>query len=226
MAWSITRLVTAASLLVLAGAVVGVGYRMARADLEAEIYRDRLESLAGEYEQLRGRYNDAVRRTAVTELLVRDGELCVRIRTAEGVVETLPTPFDPAGEIFVDYALLDGRLWLRRIFDAGTRPSDAFVVDPGLAGIDWQRAGALHGKAVYRSLAEGRWIVSVSGDGSLGLTHAGPEEPDAELVHAPPVREYAELEAEIQAEVGTVGLFDLARRLLDGDRTEAPASPG
>jgi len=50
---------------------------------------------------------------------------------------------------------------------------DALVnVDPNLAEVDWNRVGHHSGKAVYRSLTEGRWLVTVTGDGSLGLVKA------------------------------------------------------
>src|SRR5690554_4211377 len=57
------------------------------------------DALRQSYEQLRQTYNEAVAKTAVTELVVEDGTLCVTIRTAEGVDRTIPTPFDPSKEI-------------------------------------------------------------------------------------------------------------------------------
>ena len=69
-----------------------------------------LESLARDYSALRETYNEAVRKSVVTELLVKNGTLCVVVRNAAGERETIETPFDPSREIYVDYVLVDGRL--------------------------------------------------------------------------------------------------------------------
>ena len=120
----------------------------------------------------------------------------VSIRTAAGELRTIPTPYDPDSEIYVDYAVVDGRLWIRRVFDAATPPEDAVVIDPALRAIDWESDRAVHGKAAYRSLTEGRWIVTVTGDGSIGLARA--EAGDSlPLVHAPPIRRYGPIEDEV-----------------------------
>ena len=50
----------------------------------SEVYRERLAAVASDYEELRGRFNEAVRRTAVTELVVENGALSVAIRNAGG----------------------------------------------------------------------------------------------------------------------------------------------
>ena len=50
---------------------------MVESRVAADIYRQRLTALGADYEALRGRYNEAVRKTAVTELLVKDGSLSV-----------------------------------------------------------------------------------------------------------------------------------------------------
>jgi hypothetical protein len=192
--------------LVMVAAAAGLGYRFVRADLAASVYRERLENLATEYEDLRTTYNEAVRRTAVTELVVADGELSVHVRSAAGVLNDIPTPFDPSGEIYVDYVVLDGRLWIRRVFDARTAPGDGLVIDPVVAEVDWDSEAARHGKAVYRRLGEGRWVVTVTGHGSLGLERAdGP----AELVPAPEVNEYAEETEQADDEVGRLGPADV-----------------
>ncbi|MCB9868117.1 MAG: hypothetical protein H6816_15945, partial [Phycisphaerales bacterium] len=80
-----------------------LGARWSYMRLAAEIYRDRLRQVAIENEQLRGSYNEAVRRTAVTELRVANGKLDVAIRTLDGEERIIPTPFDPRGEIYVDF---------------------------------------------------------------------------------------------------------------------------
>ena len=206
-----------AAMSVLLFAVAGyVGYRLVEANLRADIYRDRLNTLADDYDQLRQTYNQAVRRTAVTELLVENGKLCVSIRNAEGVVKSIPTPFDPSGEIYVDYAVLDGRLWVRRVFDAKTPPSQGVVIDPKLMEVAWDDQGATHGKAVYRSLGEGRWVVSVTGDGSLGLARAGDATP-TDLTASPQVKDYEPITEQAQADADRIGPGDVIKRLVGAE---------
>ena len=208
----VLRLVTVGSLAVLAGAVGLFGYRYVRADVAASVYRDRLRELSANYESLRSTYNDVVRRTAVTELVVEDGRLSVQVRTVRGVERTIETPFDPAGEIFVDYAVLDGRLWIRRVFDVLTPPANALVVDPELEWIDWSDHPEAYGKAVYRSLGEGRWVITTTGDGSLGLARS--DDPVL-LSAAPEVRDYAE--AETQTEPVPIGPGEVLAHILGND---------
>ncbi len=155
--------------------------------------QERHADLQRVHEDLRNTYNEAIAKTAVTELLVEDGTLCVTIRTAEGVDRTIPTPFNPAKEIYVDYVVLDGRLWIRRVFDQDTPPGRGLVIDPTQADVDWSDPRLRHGNAVYRSLSEGRWIVTVTGDGSLGLVKSDDAIPS--LSPPPPVRDYEPLEA-------------------------------
>ena len=96
-----------------------------------------------------------------------------------------------------------GGLLLRRylpalalIIPALPCPANAQPIDPALRQVDWQAEGAVHGKAAYRALAEGRWIVTVTGDGSLGLARAEGA-PPLPLVSAPPVRRYDRIEDEV-----------------------------
>ena len=176
------RILALAGLVVLGGAVwLGLGLMRTRS--EADRYRRQLADLSGNFRQLRDTYNQAVARTAVTELLVADGSVCVVIRTAEGEVKRIATPFDPQAEIYVDYVILGNRLWIRRVFDNATPPIEAVVVNPLLQDVDWDADHARHGKAVYRRLREGRWVITVTGDGSLGLAQAEEREP---VVLAPP----------------------------------------
>lgn len=204
-----------AVLVIVAGAL---GVRLVKKDVAAEVYRDRLASMASEYDALRDRYNDIVRRTAVTELLVEDDTLSVRVRTAEGIEKVIPTPFDPDGEIYVDYVVVDGRLWIRRVFDARTPPSQGVVIDPALASIDWSGessisgAGAVLGKAVYRRLEEGRWVVTVTGDGSLGLARCDGTT-EYEIVGPPPVREYERIEGSVEDALRAVTIREALERV-------------
>jgi hypothetical protein len=132
------------------------GWQLLRTGLAADVYRERLAQAVGDYEALRGQYNQAVRRTAVTELVVEDGRLSVVVRDAAGNLQTTPTPFDPAREIYVDFVVVGGRLWIRRVFDDRTPPEQGVLIDPALAQIDWSDEQAAHGKAAYRALGPGR----------------------------------------------------------------------
>ena len=99
------------------GAVV----RWLRTEMSVAEYRQKLQALGHRYEQLRETYNEAVTRTAVTELVVDQGHLFVVVRTIQGVTQKIETPFDPYGEVYVDYVVIDGRLLIRRVFDAMIR---------------------------------------------------------------------------------------------------------
>lgn len=183
------------------------GYRLVESRVASDIYRQRLQAMSADYDALRDRYNEAVRRTAITELFVKGDKLSVLVRNAEGVQKTIETPYNPEGEIYVDYVLVGGRLLIRRVFDEHTSPRDALVVDPGLQ-VNWADPSLAMGKAVYRRLDEGRWIVSVTGDGSLGLARA--DSPDPGVLPPPPdVRDYPELERQIAAEIDEIGAGDV-----------------
>lgn len=197
---------------VLAASAGVMSYRFVRADVESQVYRERLSELVDDYERLQSRYNEAVRRSAVTELLVREGRLSVLVRTSEGVIREVETPYDPSGEVYVDYAVLDGRLWIRRVFDERTAPGKGLMIDPDLREVDWDAPGAGHGKAVYRRLGEGRWVVTVTGGGAVGLARVGDAE-EVRLVGAPEVREYAEMEEEVARYARELTFGDVLRRL-------------
>jgi hypothetical protein len=217
------RLIGVLSLAVIAALGTASAYSVARSQLAAAVYLERLEVLTQDYENLRDQFNTAVRRTAVTELLVTGNRLSVHIRTADGTTKTIPTPFDPRGEIYVDYAVVDGRLWLRRIFDAQTPPSQAMVIDPSFETVDWENSTARYGKAIYRSLGTGRWIVSVTGDGSLGLEQIDPANAasDSPLVFAPEIRDFETIEEQVRQRIDRIGWRDVVRRVF-----AAPGSPG
>ena len=192
--------------------VAWVGYRLVMSRVELDIYRDRLEGLSGEYESLRATFNEAVAKTAITELVVKDNRLSVAIRTIQGVERTIETPFDPKCEIYCDYVILDGRMWIRRVYDAQTAPSEGLLIDNSLERVDWNDPAAGYGKAVYRSLGEGRWVVTVTGDGSLGLAKV---EDDAKVALSgpPPVRDYEQVEKEISRSVADVTIADIVKRI-------------
>jgi hypothetical protein len=200
---------------VLAGvALAGVfGLSLVRAEAERGIYRDRLREVSADFDRLAAQYNQAIRKTAVTELVVADGRLTVVVRNLEGTLAEIETPYDPSGEIYVDYAVLEGRVWIRRVFDMLTPPASAIVIDPKLAAIDWDDPRAEVGKAVYRSLSDGRWVVTVSGSGSLGLRRT---EGGEVITLAPPplIAEFEEIEAEARRAADGVTLADIVERAL------------
>jgi hypothetical protein len=204
------RITTVLALTAATGFGIGaatLAYFMVRANITESVYRQRLEEVAARYENLREQYNDAVRRTAVTELVVTNRRLSVRIRNAAGIIEDIPTDYDPRSEIFVDYAIVDGRLWIRRVFDALTPPSKGLLIDPQLAGINWDAENTDFGKAVYRSLGEGRWVITASGDGSLALR---PAEDDLVTLETPPtLGSFEEMNEQLEGEIANISPADI-----------------
>lgn len=207
------RLALGLLLTAITGIAAFATFRVLEAQLEADIYRDRLSEISRDLAELRGQFNQVVRKTAVTELLVEDGELSVTIRAADGSRKTLPTPFDPRSEIYVDYVVVNGRLWIRRIFDESTAPDRGMLIDPDLADVDWSDDGASHGKAAYRALHDGRWIVTVTGDGSLGLAPKVGDEPTP-LSGPPPVREYAPVPEQVSTALRELDAEEIALALV------------
>ena len=199
--------------LVLVAVLAGVAYRLALSRVEVGIYRDRLMGLSEEYESLRSRYNEAVARTAVTELIVKDGRLSLVIRTIQGVERVIDTPFDPRREVYCDYVVLDGRLWIRRVYDSHTAPRDGLVVDKELQDVNWNDPAARYGKAVYRSLEEGRWVVTVTGDGSLPLVKVEPKA-QVTLSGPPPVRDYEQLKKQVDDSLAKVTPGEVLKRVI------------
>ncbi len=187
------KIINLVGLLVLAGATY-LGLQLVQTQMQAERYRDKYEQKQQEYNQLSANYNQAITRTAVTELLVEDGRLYVIILTAAGELKRIDTPYLPDTEVYVDYAVLNGRIWIRRVFDSRTPPGQGVLINPELADIDWNAESAAYGKAVYRKLEPGRWIVTVTGDGSLGLAKATGRRP-TELMAPPEVRDFAPTQA-------------------------------
>lgn len=202
----VTRVVSMIGIAALTAVAGLAGYRFVRADIASKVYRDRLATLSKDYETLRATYNEAVKRTAVTELEVKGKSLSVRVRSGDGAEKVIPTALDPSGEVYVDFVVIDQRLWIRRVFDDKTPPWKAVVIDPGIKDIDWDDPSNAHGKAVYRKLTEGRWVVSVSGDGALGLTKA---EGTTDLKSKPVIKDYKSAEVEAMAEADKIGLGDV-----------------
>ena len=180
-----------------------------------QIYRDRLADVGREYEALRGLYNQAIQKTAVTELVVRDDRLFVEIVTAAGTLEEIVTPYDPSREIHVDYVVSDGRLWIRRIHDDQTPPERAMVIDPEQVEVAWDDDGEVHGLTIYRPLAPGRWVVSVTTNGALSIVRKKDDE-ITPLRPPPEIREFDQMERKLRSDLAEIGPLDIARRILTG----------
>lgn len=185
-----------------------VGLKIAKAEAANMVYQDRIRDLSTDYESLAAQYNQAVRQTAVTELVVKDRKITVQIRTIEGEQETIETPCNADKEIYVDFALIAGRLWIRRVFDADTPPSQATIINPKLANVDWDSEGALVGQAVYRQLDEGRWVVNASGDGALALTKVDDDQ-IVNLSPPPSIKAYEEVQSQVDEELEKITWRDV-----------------
>jgi len=96
---------------ILTACVALTGFFWVREEVTTRIYREKILDLSREYAALADQYNHAVRQSAITELEVTPDTLTVVIRTLEGTIRRIPTPFNPQDEIFVDYILGDGRIW-------------------------------------------------------------------------------------------------------------------
>jgi len=207
----------------LLGTALVSGYGLLRARLSDEILRHRLDLLAADYRSLQERYEAVIARTAVTELKVAHGHLSVVVRGLDGALHEIPTPYDPRKEIYVDYAVLDGRLFVRRVFAEDVSPREGVLVDPALLAIDWDEARAGHGKAAYRTLGEGRWIVTVTGGGALGLAPAPDARPD--LSPPPRLRVFEPIESQVEARLAAIEVADVwnaLRAALDPPPTASP----
>lgn len=207
------RLAIALVLCLLTIAAGLAGYHLVRSQIEVQAYRTRLAAIASDYEKLRVNYNAAVRKAAITELVVKDNKLSVTVRSSEGVLSEIQTPYDPAKEIHVDYIVVDGRIWARRVYDDNTPATQGTLIDPKLADIAWDEQGRDYGLTIYRPLTEGRWVVNLTSNGSLTLTHK-PLDEKVQLVTPPPLREFETVDKEVSAEVLQVGPMDVLRRVL------------
>ena len=154
----------------------------------------------------------------MTELLVEDGTVCVVVRRGDGELVRVPTTFNAwEDELFVDYALVDGRLLIRRVFDEHTaaRSEQAVVIDPELVEVDWEDPTIPFGKAIYRSrMADGRWIISVTGDGSLGLKQIA-EDSQITLAKQPEIKEFEPVDERADEAVEQIGVGDVWKYLTD-----------
>lgn len=204
-----TALLLIACVVLTATAVVG--YKWAKASMAKDIYRDRLVQAQANYQQLAQQYNQAITPRPVTELLVTEGNVCVIVRQGEDIV-TIPTPFNGYdSEIFVDYAYIDGRLLIRRVFDENTAANSpqAVVIDPELVGVKWDSPGAQHGKIIYKNrMSDGRWIITVTGEGSLDLRKLADDEP-IQLEDRPAIREFQPVDEQANRDAEAIGVGDV-----------------
>jgi hypothetical protein len=80
------------------------------------------------------------------------------------------------------------------------------VIDPKLVGVKWDAPGAQHGKIIYRNrMTDGRWVITVTGDGSLGLKKVSDSE-NVELVDRPYIKEFDPVEQNANRDVEAIGL--------------------
>ena len=209
------RAITATTLTIGCLGLGALGFLMLRSDLRAGVYRERLEEAAQRYDELRESYNSAIRRTAVTELIVKDNALSVRVSDASGASRTIDTPFDPRREIYVDYIVHDGRLLIRRVFDDNTAPTNGVAIDKALTDLNWLPDSPTKvGKAVYRALDEGRWVVTVTGSGSLGLERLPDAVDDPILASAPEIREFDEIVKQADSDASKITVADVIDQLF------------
>ena len=198
-------------------ALLVCGFLWLREGVTSAIYRDKLETLAVEYAALAEQYNEAVRQSAITELEVTEDEVTVLIRTLDGTIRRIQTPFHPQRELYVDYLTGDGRIWIRRLFDQSTPPDEALVIDPVWDQVDWSAGNVNYGKAIYRSLEPGIWSIQVSGNGALSLEKVAASRSDL-LQASPAIRSYEEIRLALDAEVKAISLRDIWNYCLNGIR--------
>ncbi|MEO0475981.1 MAG: hypothetical protein AAF085_08460, partial [Planctomycetota bacterium] len=71
------------------------------------------------------------------------------------------------------------------------------------------------GKAIYRSrMADGRWIISVTGDGSLGLKQIDEDTP-VQLAIKPQVKKFEPVDGRADEAVERIGLGDVWKHLTN-----------
>ena len=205
--------------LVVACIAAVAGYQWARSSVAQDIYRDRLVLLQGDYRDLVKRYNQAVTPRPVTELLVEDGIVCLAVRKGDGELVRVPTDFNiRENQVYVDFLIVDQRLLIRRAFEfhpVNAVPPDKVVnIDPQLLEVDWKSGRVPYGKALSCSgLEDGRYIVSVTGGGSLGLKQVGDDEAIVLQTH-PPISEFEAVDVKATEDVEAIGVGDVWRHLV------------
>lgn len=202
-------------LLALVSSVGYMGYQVLHNRVAAQVYEERLVELNADYGKLAGQYNQAVTRTAVTELEVDGDAVYVTVRTADGEIDRQAVDVNPANDIYVDYVMKNGRLLIRRVFDSTRAPDDAGAIDSKLLNIDWNDPSISHGQAIYRKLSQGRWIVAVSGSGALTLAKVNPLD-EVQLMKAPQISAFNPVE-ETAEEIEKIGPADVLGRFFGSE---------
>lgn len=202
----------------LTGLAVWLAYRYAHAQFAEDVYRQRISTLVKDYENLRTSFNSAVKKTAVTELLVNeDGSICVVFVNMDGSEVVKPTPFRLGSEVFVDFVAIDNRLFLRRIFDEHTMPKEAMFINPELQKIEWQSGKVGGGSAPYIQINKpGRWVVSANGTGALEIRHTDVNAPRAPLVATPAVRDFSTVDKELNDDLEQITAGDVIKGIFGG----------
>jgi hypothetical protein len=220
----ITGLLRAGAMAALASLAAVAAYSYTKGNIAADIYRDRLRQLSDSYQDLHRQYNDVVKKTAVTELVLSGGRLSVVVRTADGVLETIPTELDPNQEVHVEYVARDGRLWIRRVYTltepdpAGKARAEVALINPSLADLPWTKDPNLQGLSVYRKeLTPGRWVVTTTGNAALALTKLPPGQ-SSDLSAPPAVRDYGRIEQEVRSRLDELSVSDVVQRMIDGEK--------
>lgn len=196
------------------------GYQWARSNVAQDIYRDRLIGLQDDYRALAQRYNQAVTPRPVTELLVEDGIVCLGVRKGDGELVRIPTDFDVRqNQVYVDYLIVDQRLLIRRAFEfhpVNAVPADKVVyVDQELLDIEWDPERIPYGKALScRGLEDGRYIISVTGDGSLGMKQIALDAAITLQTH-PPLEEFHPVDEQTKSDIAAIGIGDVWKHMTD-----------
>jgi hypothetical protein len=214
----ILRKLGVVAFILLTGLAVWLAYRYAQAMFAEDLYRQRISALVKDYESLRSSFNAAVKKTAVTELLVNDdGSICVVFVNMDGSEVVQPTKFRMGSEVFVDFVVIDGRLFLRRVFDENTKPSEALVINPELQKVEWQSGKIAGGSAPYTQINKtGRWVVNVNGTGALEIRHTDEKAPRTPLVATPAVKDFSTVDKELDAQLEQITAADVLKSIFGG----------
>lgn len=202
-------------------AIAGLaGYQWAKTSVAEAIYRDRLVVLQDDYRDLAKRYNQAVTPRPVTELLVEDGIVCLAVRKGDGERVRIPTDFNiRENQVYVDFVVVDQRLLIRRAFEFhrihAVPPDKVVNIDPELLEVDWDPERVPYGKALSCSgLDDGRYIVSVTGGGSLGLKQVSDDEAIVLQTH-PSIGTFEAIDEQAAEDVQAIGIGDVWQHLMD-----------
>lgn len=190
-----------------------VAYRLVRSHVADDIYRERLQEANERYARLASTYNDAVKKTAVTELIVyEDGSVCVAFVNEDGTEEIKQTPFKMGSVVYVDFIVEGNKAFFHRVFDEDTPPREALVINPMEKTFEWR--DGVRGKATFTKLKEpGRWTVTLTGGGSLDIARKPEGEQPTHLMPPPDVKDYAEIEAELNERINEITPGDVFERV-------------